>query len=435
VRTRILGVAVLTAVLAVALFGSALAWSVHRLYYADERGELERLALLGALAVPAGIGTSADPVELPATEQSVRLGIYDRSGRRLAGEGPATADAATDGALAGHVTDTSADEIVVAVPVISDENVVAAARASSARSVVQHRLYRTWAGMFGLAVIAGACASVLAAMQARRLARPLHGLADVAQELGGGNFAARARDSGVDDIDRAGHALNQTAERLADMITRERAFTTHASHQLRTPLTSLRLCLESALKTPGADLRQATAEAIVHSDRLSSTIDDVLNLARGAAGELESMDLDTVLNDLPGRWQAGFAAQGRSLDVQQQATPPARASAPAVRQILDVLIDNALRHGRGTVTVLCRPSTDGAIAIDVTDEGTTGGVALLSAGPGTTPVPVEAGHFGLALAASLAEAQGGRLLHARTEPTTRVSLLLPAVADGRIRPQ
>jgi len=149
------------------------------------------------------------------------------------------------------------------------------------------------------------------------------------------------------------------------------------------------------------------------------------------ATQLESMDLDTMLNDLPGRWQAGFAAQGRSLDVQQQATPPARASAPAVRQILDVLIDNALRHGRGTVIVLRRSSADGAIAIDVTDEGTTGGVALFGAGLGATTMPATAGHLGLALAASLAEAQGGRLLHARTEPTTRVSLLLPAVTDER----
>jgi signal transduction histidine kinase len=95
-----------------------------------------------------------------------------------------------------------------------------------------------------------------------------------------------------------------------------------------------------------------------------------------------------------------------------------------VRQILEVLLDNALRHGRGRVTVTARDG-GGAVALDVADEG------VLPPGGSLVPSQVEeattppGGHrLGLRMAASLAEGVGGRLVHAHTEPTTRMTLLL-----------
>ena len=91
---------------------------------------------------------------------------------------------------------------------------------------------------------------------------------------------------------------------------------------------------------------------------------------------------------------------------------------------MDVLIDNAIRHGRGAVVITAREANEAA-AIDVQDDGRTTGVDLLPDG-----APAQAWstgqRLGLSLARRLAEAEEGRLLHARTEVKTRLTLLLPA---------
>jgi signal transduction histidine kinase len=277
--------------------------------------------------------------------------------------------------------------------------------------------------MTGLALLAVLCATVLAAMAARRLARPLQELEKVAEDLGSGDLTSRAAPSGVGVIDRTGQALNRTAQRLQDMLARERSFTARASHQLRTPLTSLRLGLESALENDG-DLHLAAQEAIASADRLSRTVDDVLALARGVPEPGQQLDVTALLAGVKDRWQAPLAAAGRELVVVELPHPRTSASAPAVRQILEVLLDNALRHGRGRVTVTARDG-GGAVALDVADEG------VLPPGGSLVPSQVEeaitppGGHrLGLRMASSLAEGVGGRLVHAHTEATTRMTLLL-----------
>ena len=105
--------------------------------------------------------------------------------------------------------------------------------------------------------------------------------------------------------------------------------------------------------------------------------------------------------------------------------PPASASEPAVRQILDVLLNNAFRHGAGQVVVTARGSGD-ALAIDVSDEGRAPGDRSLVPGPDVDEPPPEGGHrLGLRMASSLALGTGGRLVHAHTEARTRMTLLLP----------
>jgi signal transduction histidine kinase len=315
--------------------------------------------------------------------------------------------------------------LVVAVPVTSSERVIGVVRAASSSGEVRSRVWGAWAAMAGVAVLACACASVFAAVQARRLARPLQRLEAVAEDLGAGDFTSRAEPSGVGEIDRTGQALNRTAQRLDDMVARERAFTARASHQLRTPLTRLRLGLDAALHDRG-DLRAAAQEAIVSADQLSRTIDDVLAVSRGTPEGGAPLDVAALLADLRGRWHGPLAAAGRPLTVVDEQHLPTAASEPAVRQILEVLVDNAYRHGRGRVTVRARDG-GGAVAVDVVDEGKAPGTRSL--------VPVLADgmpdmggthRLGLRMAQSLADGVGGRLLHAHTEAHTRLTLLLPA---------
>jgi signal transduction histidine kinase len=317
---------------------------------------------------------------------------------------------------------------VVAVPVTSSERVVAVARAASSANEVRGRVWGTWAAMAVVALLAGVCASLIAAVQSRRLARPLQQLEAVAEDLGAGDFTSRAEPSGVGEIDRTGRALNRTARRLDDMVARERAFTERASHQLRTPLTRLRLGLETGLQDNG-DLRGAARDAILSADQLSRTIDDVLAVSRGTREGGEELDVAALLADLRSRWNPTLTAAGRSLTVADRPHLPTEASVPAVRQILEVLLDNAYRHGRGGVTVTARDG-GGAVAIDVVDEGKAAGdrplVPVLVDG---VPAVGESQRLGLRMASSLADGVGGRLLHAHTEARTRMTVLLPARPD------
>lgn len=422
-RRRIVLVTLAAVFLAVALFGGPLAIAVSHTIRADERGELERLALRGAVAVGPDF-QSGDPIELPKTERGVELAVYDPDGALVTGDGPARVESALQPALDGDLAEADTqDRLLAAVPVSVGEKVIALVRASSAKSAVQSRIWLAWGGMAAMALLAGACAGGFAAALSRRLIRPLTRLEAVAAALGAGNFAVRANPSGVEEIDNAGDAINKTAARLGDLVARERAFSAAASHQLRTPLTSLRLALESALEAEPAVLRAAAQDAIISVDHLSRTIDDVLAVARSQQPPGERFDVDLLLDDVRDRWQGVLAAQDRPFRVESDHPPRSRASLAAARQILEVMIDNAYRHGRGVVTVRAR-ETGGAVAIDVIDDGS---AALFSlADPSLSAETGSDRRIGLGLARTLADGQGGRLVQSSGEQRTRFTVFLPA---------
>lgn len=422
-RKRILTVALSAVLLAVALFGIPLAVAVDHTITAGEQSELERLALRAAVAVSPAY--RRDPVELPRVEDGVALGVYDVDGKRASGTGPRVLDTDVGQPLSRTVvTVETSDEIVVSVPVSSGENVLAVVRAASSRSALTHRIWWAWAGLAGLALLAASCAGLLAAAQSRRLSRPLIALEKAATELGGGNFAVRTNRSGVPEIDRAGESLDRTATRLAGLMDRERAFSAHASHQLRTPLTTLRLQLETGLQGGPHALSAAAVEAIRSADQLERTIADVLALARGGGGRGEGFEVDELFDDVRQRWHGTLAAVDRPLRLLSDDPAASSASLSATRQIIDVLVDNAYRHGQGAVTLRARDSS-GALAIDVVDEGRPPPTLAAAAGVQPGETDGDAKTLGLPLARALAEGEGGRLLLADDEPRTRVTLLLP----------
>jgi len=278
--------------------------------------------------------------------------------------------------------------------------------------------------MLGLAGLAIGAVWLLARRQAGRLARPLEEMSETARRLGEGDFSARNQPVQVPAIDAVGAARNTAADRLDDRLARERAFSADASHQLRTPLTGLRLRLEAALESPGQDLRPALASAIAAADRLERTIDELLALARDTReSSAPPAEVPTLLEEVEQTWASRLFVEGRGLEVAIDGQLPATTTpAAAVRQVLSVLVDNALTHGTGTVTVVAREATD-ALAVDVSDEG-----------PGVTAPEAElfarrasggSGHgIGLALARRLAEAEGARLRLTSPSPPT-FTLLLP----------
>jgi signal transduction histidine kinase len=408
---RILVAIVGVTALAIVGFGIPLGIAVAHLYRDEAVSRLERDANRAMAEVPVP-SSSNDVPELPALDDGTQLSVYDAQGRRIAGDGPAEADKPVRHAQAGPAPVTAnadAGSIVVAIPLSADEQVFAVVRAALPEQVVTDRVHRAWLAMAALGIAVIGVAAFVAVLQARRLSRPVQQLADAADRLGHGDFAVRARRGGIPEIDAVAAALDSTAERLGDLLQRERAFSAHASHQLRTPLTGLRVQLEAATLSPATDPREAIVEALQSVDQLEQTIDDLLALARDVGPRSGPLDLRTLFDEVNQRWHGPLADTGRPLrTVVQPDLPDASASPAAMRQILDVLVANAVEHGAGAVTVSAR-AAGGGIAVEVTDEGA--GVAD-DAGDVFAPRtdPTTGRGIGLGLASSLAAAEGGRLL-------------------------
>jgi signal transduction histidine kinase len=441
VRRRIVVLAVLAAVLATSLFGVPLAIGVTQFYTDAEHSALERAADRAAIAVAGDLAGGRRPAGLPDPGSDVQLGVYGMDGDRRAGEGPDRGDQTVTRALAGGTAsnDDYDGELVVAVPVTEGSRVTGVVRAAGDYAGVRWRIAGTWVLMLGLDAAAIATTWLVARRQARRLAAPLEDLSRTAQQLGGGDFSVRAGPSGIPEIDSAGGSLNTTAARLGELVRRERAFSADASHQLRTPLTGLRLGLETAMDSPGADLRGAMAAAIDAADRLERTIEDLLTLRRDVPRDTAPLDVGELTRELEDTWQPVLTASGRRLRVEVGAgVPVTTAAAAAVRQVLGVLVDNAVRHGAGTVTVTVRDA-GGALALDVADEGP--GIDVDAPRPPRPAAGSGSGHgsggghgIGLALARELAEAEGGRLRLSRPSPPV-FSLLLPGQPAPSARPE
>jgi two-component system, OmpR family, sensor kinase len=177
-----------------------------------------------------------------------------------------------------------------------------------------------------------------------------------------------------DEIRRLGETLNQMLGRLEAAIERERAFVDDASHELRTPLAMHKTELELALryaKTP-EEMRAAIASAVVEVDRLVQLAEDLLVLARSAEGKL-ALDLRRIgvaelLGDVRERFSARMAESGRSLVIEPANGLTVEGDRLRLEQALTNLVENAIEHGGGDVTVRASEA-NGEVAIHVEDRG------------------------------------------------------------------
>ncbi|GHD91060.1 HAMP domain-containing sensor histidine kinase [Streptomyces naganishii] len=432
-RQRVVRVALTAVLVALVLLAVPLALAIRSSLYTGQRDALERAALAAAVRVNPDYA-AGDPAELPAPAAGQRLGLYDPRLLLRTGTGPRTGDDAARRALDGKVSrSSSGGELVVAVPVSHAEQVIGVVRASFPLADVRGRVLAGWAALAGVAVVALTVAVLVARRQARALAAPLEDLSRHCRAVAEGDLTARAAPSTIAEIDQVARTHNDMLHSLTELLRHERNFTANASHQLRTPLTGLQLTLEAGLAQD--DARPALEEALEATRRLYETVEEVLRLSR-SAGLPRPTAPDRPVRELLARteerWHGPLARDGRRLELAVQDVPDdVRVPGGPVAEILQVLLDNARVHGRGTVSVTVR-DLDDAFALDVADEGTVDddGVRLFErghsgGGPGAG--------IGLAFARDLAVSLGGRLSLARGAPTT-FTLLLP-VRRERTCPQ
>lgn len=369
------------------------------------------------------------PVDLTAMDALLdrghALAAYDAGGRLVAGVGPAAADAVVRVALGGESAEGPIDgDLVAAAPVrYGPSGPELAVRISEPTSESAARVRRSVL-LLGLAAVAVlAIAGIVGALLARRLSRPLERLRQRAATIGRDDAGPAPAHSGIGEIDELGDALTDAGARIQELLRRERSFSSHVSHQLRTPVAAMRVAIETELAAPREDRTAVLGESLRALDRLESTIESMLALARHDERAPAWCDVGGLVRDHVERWRPSFAVAGRDVAVDAP-VHPAEVDAAAVGHILDVLFENALVHGRGPVAVTVR-RRGGALEIDIGDDGPSDAAADPFADG-----RVDTSHgIGLRLARTLAESEGGQLRLLEVAPTVfRLSLPVPEPA-------
>jgi len=274
------------------------------------------------------------------------------------------------------------------------------------------------------ALVALGGALALALVQSARLSAPLARLARSATRLGEGDFSLANPTTGIAEIDEIAVALDRSAESIDKLLRAERSFSSHASHQLRSALTGIQLRLEELAASDDAAVRAEADAALEQASRLNGMIDELLTLARtGRAGIVTAFDLSDLVREHAADLEPVLARDGRRITVDATGAVTVVAAVGAVGQVIDILLSNAARHGRGEITV--NVTSDGRRArVDVEDEG-----AGIRAGAVDTLFDAHVrtdGHgIGLSLARTLVTTEGGTLALARQQPPVfRVELPL-----------
>jgi signal transduction histidine kinase len=263
--------------------------------------------------------------------------------------------------------------------------------------------------LFGFGVLA--VATALGTILARSLTQPLDGIEAAVAAVGAGRLSERAPVArGPSELKALAETVNEMADRLEELVHTQRAFLADASHQLRTPLTALRLRLENLEDTLEIDHRADLTAALGETDRLSRIVDGLLTLARAEGGvrpRREPVDVEAAL------------AEERQVSLEPPRAPsaqvrPLRALACEghLQQVLDNLLANALEA----------TPAGAKVSLDAVRVGDRIEVHVVDDGPGMSPgdrtrafdrfwrqegAPHGGTGLGLAIVAQLARMSGG----------------------------
>jgi len=177
-----------------------------------------------------------------------------------------------------------------------------------------------------------------------------------------------------DELQRLGGTLNQMLARLETALERERGFVAEAGHELRTPLALLRAELDFAVHHADseAELRDAVREASAETDRLVALAENLLLIASSDQGELglriESLQAGDLLQSVSNRFAWRAAEAHRAIEVEAPAGLTLTGDRLRLEQALGNLLENALRHGDGTIGLAAR-ETEVGVELHVTDQG------------------------------------------------------------------
>jgi signal transduction histidine kinase len=411
----------------------------------DNRSELDRLVAnasrdLGGRVIVVG---PAPPGRLLADSAGAGLRSTPYASR------PEIADALRGEAAQGerHSDSLDADILFTAVPVLSEGRPAGAVRVTQSVDAVEDEVRSDVVALVGVGIIALALGLGVAWLLAGSLARPLRGLAATARRVAGGDLDARAPVTGSSEQREVAGAFNDMTGRLARALRAQREFVANASHQLRTPLTGLRLRLEAAaVKARDPELERDLAAAERETERLANLLTELLTLARERERpEPEELSLAAVAEAALERWEGPAERSGHRLAARGEGAPTVSATDADLAVILDNLVENALGYSPAGTDVTIEWGVEREIAR----------LAVLDEGPGIAPEEREraferfyrgeasrAGTPGTGLGLSVVEAlarrwDGSAVLEGRPEGGTRAEVRLqlrPSAAPAEPTP-
>ena len=334
--------------------------------------------------------------------------------------------------LTRYSNELGTDLLATAVPIQDEGKTVGAVRITKPMSEVRNQTRRAALGLVAVGLAGLAAGLLLAWALAGSLARPLRRLARTSERLGAGDLSARTENvSGADEIEQLGRSFDEMADRLERTVRAQREFVANASHQLRTPLTGMKLRLESALEaTPDPDLRRQLEAADREVDRLAEIVTRLLVMANQIEeGQATQVDAGDTIARAAARWEERASRLGASLLAMGEGGD-AQGNPTDVDQILDNLLDNAIAYAPGEIVLEARRE-DGRVLIAVQDHGP--GIPSAERERVTDRfyrgrgAPAGGSGLGLAIARDLAEKWGGSLeVHSAEGGGTRVELHLLA---------
>jgi signal transduction histidine kinase len=275
-----------------------------------------------------------------------------------------------------HSATLGEDLLATAAPVLRGGRVIGAVRITQSVAAVGRAVRRSIYGLVIIAAVVLLLGVTAGWLIARQLARPLRRLEATAGEIAHGDLDRRAPVEGTSEQRSLARSFNEMTDRLARALRSQREFIADASHQLRTPLTGLRLRLEEAQAvSPGeTPVREEVDAALSEVDRLAQIVNEllVLSAASGRDAPAEEVDLAGATRAAAERWAAAAAESGITLSsTARDGTGSVTLARADLDRALDVLVENALRYSpRGTAVWI---------------ETTAGRIDVLDRGPGLAP--------------------------------------------------